>query len=393
MPQPTRRLQQIKPYVFAALAERKREALARGATILDLSLGSPDQPTPAPIIEALAEAARDVTRHGYPSFTGEPAYKEAFAAYLQRRFGATIDPVTMLVPTAGAKEALAQLIQVYCDEHDVLLIPDVSYPVYQRAAMATGAETVLLPVRAEDGWWPDLEAIPAETRRRARVLILNFPNNPTGAVTTRERWAEAVAFANRHDILLVSDLAYSELAFAGEPACSVLEIPGAQETAVEIHSCSKIFSMAGLRVGMVVAPPAVAAALNACRNLVGYGAPTAIQRAAAFAFANAERFSAEIGAGYRARIAAAVDGFTRGGHRVSGPPGGMYLWLPVPAGLTDWELMEALMAREGIIVTPGSGFGPGGNGYVRLSMVASPAVLGEATERAAALWVGAGVAG
>lgn len=389
VPVPTQRLQQIKPYVFATLAAKKRTLQAGGATILDLSLGSPDQATPAPIIDALAEAARDTTRHGYPNMQGDPRFKTAFAAFLKRRFGIVVEPISQLVPTAGAKEALAQIVQAYCGEGDAILIPDVSYPVYERAAMAVGAEIVQLPVSAEQGWWPDLAAVPADVRQRAKILILNYPNNPTGATTTLEHWAEAVEFARANDILLVSDLAYSELTYDGPPAPSVLQLPGAIDVAIEVHSCSKNFSMAGLRVGIVVGRPEVCRALDACRNLVGYGAPTVVQLAAAYAFDHAETLTTMLRAGYRARLDAAIAGFAAGGHDVALPQGAMYLWVPVPAGMTDWDVTETLLAREQLVVTPGSGFGPGGAGYIRISMVAPPEVLREACERAASVWAGA----
>lgn len=386
MPVPTERLRQIKPYVFATLAQKKHARMASGARIIDLSLGSPDQPTPAPIVEALAAAARDTTRHGYPNFTGDPTFKASVAGFLQRRFGASVDPLTQLVPSAGAKEALAQVVRTYCNAGDVVLITDVAYPVYERAAMAVGAETVALPVSAANDWWPDLDAVSPELRRRAKVLILNFPNNPTGAVTTLARLAEAVEFARANDILFVSDLAYSELTYAGEPAPSVLQVPGALDTAIEIHSGSKNFSMAGLRLGVVVGNPEVCAALNACRNLVGYGAPTVVQLAGAVAFDRAEELSAILREGYRQRFEAAGAGFAAGGLAVTKPVGAMYLWLPVPAGMTDWEATDALLEREGVVLTPGSGFGAGGAGYLRMSMVAAPAVLEDAARRAAVLW-------
>ncbi len=391
MPAPMRRLQEIPPYVFITLAAKRQARKAAGGSVLDLSLGSPDQPTPPAIIEALAEAARDTTRHGYPHFRGEPAYLEHFADFHARRFGVTLDPSTNLVPTAGAKEALAQICRAYCDIGDVVLLADVAYPVYYRAVMASGAEVVDMPVTAEGEWWPDFAAIPVENARRAKLMILNFPGNPTGGVTTREKWAEAVAYCRAHDILLVSDLAYSELVHSGPPAPSVFEVEGAMDVALEVHSCSKNFSMAGLRIGMVVCSPDVCNILNEVRNLTGYGAPTAIQRAAAYAYEHAESCSAIIRAGYRERFDAAVAGFASGGLTVVPPVAGMYLWLPVPEGRTDWEVTDALLEQEGILLTPGSGFGVGGRGYLRISMVAPPTVLKSACRHAASAWSQASV--
>jgi LL-diaminopimelate aminotransferase len=379
-------LRAVKPYVFTTLIARKREIEATGVRVLDLSLGSPDQPMPEALIAAVAAAVEDRTAHGYPVMTGEGAFGDAFAAYMQRRFGVTLDPTSEVVPTAGAKEGLAHLVLAYCESGDAMLITDVAYPVYERAVAAAGADLVRLPVTAESGYWPDLDAVDPAVARRAKFLLLNFPNNPTGAVTTRERWAEAVAFCRQWDIILISDIAYSELVHTGEAAPSVFEVEGAREVAVEIHSGSKNFSMAGMRLGVVCGRADVCAVLNNYRTLVGYGVPTIVQRSGAFAFAHAEALSAEIRSGYRARIDAAVAGFRAAGVTVSPPHAGMYLWIPVPPGMTDWEVTDRLMAEERIVITPGSGFGPGGAGYIRVSLVAPPEVLHDACRRIAAPW-------
>ncbi|HET9133118.1 MAG TPA: aminotransferase class I/II-fold pyridoxal phosphate-dependent enzyme [Gemmatimonadales bacterium] len=386
MPEPTARLRGIQPYVFATLIARKRALEAEGVRVLDLSLGSPDQPMPEGLIAAVAEAVQDRRAHGYPVMSGELALLTAFADFMQRRFGVTLDPRTEVVPTAGAKEALAHLVLAYCEPGDAMLITDVAYPVYERAVAASGADLVLLPVTADSQWWPDLSAIDAATARRAKFLLLNFPNNPVGAVATRAQWAEAVDFCRAHDIILISDLAYSELVQHGEAAPSVFEVAGAREVAIEIHSGSKNFSMAGLRLGMVAGRADVCGALNAYRTLVGYGVPTIVQRAGTYAFTHAEALAAELREGYRARFDAAVAGFAEGGLHVAPPPAGMYLWIPVPAGMTDWDVQRRLLDEERIMVTPGSGFGPGGAGYVRLSMVAAPDVLRDAGHRAARIW-------
>lgn len=389
MPEPTALLRAVQPYVFTTLIARKRAVEAEGHRVLDLSLGSPDQPMPDALIAAVAEAVQDRTAHGYPAMFGEKAFGETFAAYMQRRFGVSLDPAREVVPTAGAKEALAHMVLAYLEPGDAMMITDVAYPVYERAVAAAGAELVRLPVTAAAGYFPDLAAVDPAVARRAKFLLLNFPNNPTGAVTTRERWAEAVAFCRAHDIILISDIAYSELVHTGERAPSVFEVEGAKEVAVEIHSGSKNFSMAGMRLGVVCGRADVCATLNDYRTLVGYGVPTIVQRAGAFAFAHAEELAAGIRAGYRARLEASVAGFAEAGVTVSPPQAGMYLWIPVPAGLTDWDVTDKLLAEERIVITPGSGFGPGGAGYVRISMVAPPEVLRDACRRAAAPWAAA----
>ncbi len=386
MPESTALLRAVQPYVFTTLIARKRLVEAAGHTVLDLSLGSPDQPMPDALINAVAEAVQDRTAHGYPAMFGEKAFGETFVAYMHRRFGVTIDPVTEVVPTAGAKEALAHMVLAYLEPGDAMMITDVAYPVYERAVAAAGAELVRLPVTAGGGYFPDLTAVDPAVARRAKFLLLNFPNNPTGAVTTRERWVEAVAFCRAHDIILISDIAYSELVHSGERAPSVFEVEGAKDVAVEIHSGSKNFSMAGMRLGVVCGRADVCATLNAYRTLVGYGVPTIVQRAGRFAFEHAEELATGIREGYRARLDAAVAGFADAGVTVSPPQAGMYLWIPVPAGMTDWDVTDKLLAEERIVITPGSGFGPGGAGYIRISMVAPPEVLRDACRRAAAPW-------
>jgi LL-diaminopimelate aminotransferase len=389
MPAPTRILDSIQPYVFTTLIERKRALEAEGVRVLDLSLGSPDQPMPRALMDAFKEAVEDTRAHGYPVMSGERAFHEAFAAFVARRFGVTLDPATDVVPTAGAKEALANLVAAYCEPGDAMMIADVAYPVYERAVASAGAELIRLPVHAAEGYWPDLGAIAPDVARRAKFLLLNFPNNPTGAVTTVARWAEAVEFCRRHDIILISDIAYSELVYHGPQAPSVFEVPGAHDVAIEIHSGSKNFSMAGMRLGVVSGRPDVIRVLNRYRTLVGYGVPTVVQRAGTFAFAHAEALAAELREGYRARFDAAVQGFEEGGVMVTPPPAGMYLWIPVPDGTTDWELTERILREERVMVTPGGGFGPGGSRYVRVSMVAPPAVLRDACHRISAPWVAA----
>ncbi|HRP07557.1 MAG TPA: aminotransferase class I/II-fold pyridoxal phosphate-dependent enzyme, partial [Gemmatimonadales bacterium] len=313
MPSPTRILQSIQPYVFTTLIGKKRLIEAEGHRVIDLSLGSPDQPMPPALIESIAAAARDTRSHGYPVMTGEMAFHEAFAGFMQRRFGVSLDIPSEVVPTAGAKEALANVVAAYCEPGDAMLTADVAYPVYERAVAASGADVVRMPVRAAEQYWPDLDAITAADAARAKFLLLNFPNNPTGAVTTRERWAEAVEWCRRNDVILISDIAYSELVQHGDPAPSVFEVEGAREVAIEVHSGSKNFSMAGMRLGVVCGRRDVITALNSYRTLVGYGVPTVVQRAGAFAFAHAEELSRGIREGYRERFAAAVQGFADAG--------------------------------------------------------------------------------
>jgi LL-diaminopimelate aminotransferase len=336
------------------------------------------------VIEAAQRAAADLGRHGYPPFRGTPEFLAAASAYMADRFGATLDPDREIVAVSGSKEGIAHLLHAFCGPGDVVLVPDVYYPVYARAPMLHGAEPVLLPVRAPS-FLPDLDAVPAEALRRAKVLIVNYPNNPTGAVCDLAFLARCVEFARRHDLLLVSDLAYSELTFDGYRAPSVFEVPGAHDVAVELHSCSKAFNMAGLRVGFAAGAGPACDTLMAYRSNVGYGTPWVAQGAGAHALAHHAEFSAAVAAEYRTRRDAVYGALAAAGWDVTPPRAAMYAWLPVPDGYDDWGWVRAGIDEAGVVVTPGLAFGPGGAGYFRISFVQPAAVLADAVARLAPL--------
>jgi LL-diaminopimelate aminotransferase len=338
----------------------------------------------ASVVEAAQRAAADDGRHGYPPFRGTPEFLGAAAAFLAERFGAALDPTRELVAVSGSKEGIAQLLAAYCGPGDVALVPDVYYPVYARAPLLNGADVAFLPVRAP-GFLPDLDAVPAEALRRAKVLVVNYPNNPTGAVCDVAFLARCVAFARAHGLLLVSDLAYSELTYDGYRAPSVFEVPGAREVAVELHSCSKAFNMAGLRIGFVAGAAGACDTLCAYRSNVGYGTPWVAQAAGADALARHAELSAPVAAEYRARRDAVYGALAAAGWAAEPPRAAMYAWLPVPEGYDDWGWVRAAMDDAGVVVTPGLAFGPGGAGYFRLSFVQPAEVLASAVGRLAPL--------
>lgn len=362
-------LHSLPPYIFAELDRLKAAARARGMPLVDLGIGSPDLPVAPSIIDALAAAARDSASHGYPPFRGVPAYCAAIARFIQSRFGVAINPEREALALSGAKEGLAQLIMALCSPGDVVLVPEIYYPVYARATWLSGAEVRWVPMRASDGFVMDLDAISAEDARAARILIVNYPNNPTGARVEREFFERAVAFARTHDVLLVSDLAYSELTFGGSPAPSALEIYSARDVTIEFHSLSKTFSMAGFRIGFAVGNAEAMDALAAYRSNVGYGTPTSVQLAAAYALDHYATLVPEKVAAYRSRRDAAIGGFAAAGWRVEPPVASMYLWLAVPAGVDDWTWVRTLIDEDGVVVTPGVAFGDGGKGFFRISLV------------------------
>ena len=371
----TEALRRLPAYVFAELDRRKAAARARGVELVDLGIGSPDLPIAPGILEALSTAARDPSAHGYPPFRGIPRFFASVQGFMHSRFGVAVEPASEALALSGAKEGIAQLMMAVCTPGDVVLVPEIYYPVYARAAWLAGAEVRWVRMRADNGFLLDLDAIPAEDARRARMLIVNYPNNPTGAAADRAFYERAVAFARENGTLLMSDLAYSELTFDGRTAPSALEIDGARDVTIEFHSFSKTFSMAGLRIGFAVGNADAIEALAAYRTNVGYGTPTAVQHAAAYALDHREELVPSKVKAYRARRDAMSAAFVAAGWDIPVPPASMYLWLPVPAGVDDWTWVQTLIDEDGVVVTPGVAFGEGGRGFFRISLVRDEATL------------------
>jgi LL-diaminopimelate aminotransferase len=377
-------LHRLPPYVFAELDRLKAAARARGATLVDLGIGSPDIPTAPGIIEALTTAARDPSTHGYPPFRGLPRFLDSIGRFMESRFGVTIEPATETIALSGAKEGIAHLIAALCSRGDVVLVPEIYYPVYARAAWLAGAEVYLVPMPAERGFMLDLDAIPADVARHAKLLIVNYPNNPTGAQVELEFYDRAVAFARQHDLLLVSDLAYGELTFGDTPAPSALQSDSAHDVTIEFHSCSKTFSMAGFRIGFAVGNAQAIEALAAYRTNVGYGTPTAVQHAAAYALDHRMEIVPGKVKEYRERRDAAVAAFAAAGWQIPVPTASMYLWIPVPDGVDDWRWVRTLIDQDGVVVTPGVAFGEAGRGWFRISLVRDSATLASTARTIAA---------
>jgi len=382
IPAPSPRLEQLPTYVFAWLDELKERARARGARLIDLGIGNPDQPTPPAVVEAIGRAYADPATHGYPPFRGTQRFREAVARFMGRRFGVTLDPEREVLCTSGAKEAIAHFVLAYADESRVCLVPDIYYPVHGRMTPLVGGRVHHLPLRAERGFLPDLGAVPESSLRDARVLLLNYPHNPTGAVAPLEFYEDAVAFCQRHSLVLLSDLAYSELTYDGYVAPSVLQVPGAKEVAIETHSFSKSFNMAGSRLGWACGNPELIEALYAVRTNLGYGTPAAIQEGGAYALDHAEELTPPIARRYGERRNVVIEGFRSLGWPVAeSPRATMFVWLPVPARFTAAAWTEHLIDAADVVVTPGHAFGPGGEGFFRTSLVAEPPVLREVFER------------
>lgn len=373
---PSQLLHTIPPYVFWELDARRAALRAQGRTLLDLGIGSPDQPIPDVVVEAMQRAAAEPALSGYPYFRGHPDFMASVTAYLSGRFGVSVDPTRELVALAGSKEGLAELVLSHVDPGDVVLIPAVYYPVYARAPQLAGATPVCVPL-LDDGRL-DLEAIEPSSLSRARMLVVNYPSNPTTATSSLAEYGRLIEFARTHRLLLVSDLAYSELSYDGYTVPSVLEVPGAKEVAVELHTCSKSFNMAGVRIAFVAGNAAAIDTLDQYRANIGYGVSTLAQRAGEAAFTHHASIVPGVVAEYRRRRDAIVKAFCDRGWPVTAPSATMYLWLKVPPGYEDWAWVDALMQGPGVVVTPGVAFGEAGRGHFRLSFVRPPEVLASA---------------
>ncbi len=369
-------LQSIPPYIFWELDARRTAHKARGRTLIDLGIGSPDQAIPAVVIEAMQRAAADRSLSGYPHFKGSPLFTGAVTQYMHERFAVTLDPVREVIALAGSKEGIAELVLSHCNPGDVVLIPEIYYPVYARAPQLAGATPVLVPILADGRL--DLDAVPPDALSRARMLIVNYPCNPTTATVPLAEYTRLVDFAERHGLLLVSDLAYSELSYDGFVVPSVFQVPGASRVAVELHTCSKSFNMAGLRIAFMAGNAQAIDTVDKYRANVGYGVSTLAQQAGAAAFTHHASIVPPVVAEYRARRDALVHAFNSAGWAVPAPNATMYLWLPVPAGYDDWGWVDALLDGPGVVVTPGLAFGEAGTGHFRVSLVQPAETLARA---------------
>jgi LL-diaminopimelate aminotransferase len=375
------RLQALPPYIFAELDRLKAAARERGVDVIDLGMGNPDRPTPPAVVQAATAALQDPSTHRYPTFDGRPQRRRAIAAWDQARYGVALDPDREVLPLIGSKEGIAHLALAYVNPGDVSLVPSPSYPVHSRGTILAGGHVESLPLRADQGWQVDFDAISPDAATRARLMFFNYPNNPTAATAERPLFERAVRFAQETQTLLVHDMAYAELAFDGHKPTSLLEIPGALDTGVEFHTFSKTFSMAGWRVGFVVGNARMIAALTKVKSNMDYGLFPAVQEAAIAALQLPHSEVEDVIAMYRERRDVVVDGLRAIGYDVERPRATMYVWVPVPAGQTSASFATRLIDEAGVVVTPGTAFGSGGEGFVRISLIVPPDRLREAIAR------------
>ncbi len=384
----SQRLTQVPPYLFAQLDARKAAVVARGVDVIPLGIGDPDLSTPEPIIAEMRQAVGDPSNHRYPDYKGSLSFRQAAARYMLRRFGVTVDPERELLGLIGAKEGLAHLVWALVDPGDVTLCPDPGYPVYAVHTAFCGGFAYRMPLRAEHGFLPELSRIPTEIVERAKILFLNYPNNPTTAVADLEFFEEAVDFCRRYGIVLCHDNAYAEITYDGYHAPSVLEVQGAKDVAIEFHSLSKPFNMTGWRIGFACGNADAIEALGTVKNNTDSGPFTAVQVAAERALTQSEALVASQVSVYRRRRDRMVEALRAAGIAVQPPRGTIYLWCPVPEGETSEGFAGRLLEEAGVFVTPGTGYGQEGEGFFRISLTCSDDRLEEAARRIAALGSG-----
>ncbi|MFB3819234.1 MAG: LL-diaminopimelate aminotransferase [Candidatus Methylomirabilales bacterium] len=375
------RLRALPPYLFAELDRMKQEQVKKGVDIISLGIGDPDLPTPPHVIQALAVTAADPKNHQYPSYEGMPAFRQAAADWYRARFGVRLKPETEVLTLIGSKEGIGHLPLAFVNPGDVVLVPDPAYPVYAAGTLFAGGEPYAMPLRPAHDFLPDLRALPADILKRARVLWLNYPNNPTGAVAPRTFLAEAVAFARDHRLILAHDAPYSEVAFDGYRPLSVLEIEGAKDVAVEFHSVSKTYNMTGWRLGFAVGNAEILAGLGRVKQNLDSGVFQAVQYAGMAALAGSQECVAENNRIWQERRDVLVEGLASVGIRVAPPKATFYLWAPVPRGFTSQSFCAELLMKAGVVVTPGNGFGQAGEGFVRMAFTVGVDRLREAVAR------------
>ncbi len=375
------RIKALPPYLFAQIDQKKREKLAQGVDVIDLGVGDPDLPTPKPIVEAMQRAVEKPEHHRYPSYEGMLSFRQAVADWYKRRFGVELDPQKEVVALIGSKEGIAHFPLAFVNPGDVVLCPDPAYPVYKIGTLFAGGEPYILPLKEENRFLPDFKSVPKDVLKRAKIIWVNYPNNPTSATATESFYKELIEWARENNIIVASDLAYSEIYFGNEKPMSILQIEGAKEVAIEFHSFSKTFNMTGWRLGMAVGNEKLIAGLGKVKTNVDSGQFQAVQEAGITALNLPEEELQKIRDTYKERRSAMVKALEEVGLRVYPSDATFYLWVKVPEGYTSAEFVSRLLDECGIVCTPGNGFGEYGEGYFRISLTVPTQRLLEAVER------------
>ena len=383
--QVAQRVQELPPYLFARIDKMKQEVKARGVDVISLGIGDPDQPTLLSVVEAMGKAIHDPNNHQYPAYEGSLAFRQSCAVYLKKRLGISLDPDKEILALIGSKEGIGHLPFAFVDPGDITLVPDPGYPVYATATRFAGGEPYLMPLREDNAFLPDLKRIPVSVWKRAKILFLNYPNNPTGAKANRAFFEQALDLASRYGVLVAHDAAYFEVYTGKERPLSILEIDGARDWAIEFHSHSKTYNMTGWRIGFAAGSPKAIDALGRIKNNLDSGAFTAIQDAAAIANLLPESERNKVRRVYAERRKLALSLLRKAGFQVFDQGATFYLWVRVPQGMTSADFAMKALDQAGVVITPGNGFGQYGEGYFRVTLCAETERLREALTRLASL--------
>jgi len=378
---PAKRINQLPKYLFAKIDELKKEAIKKGMDLIDLGIGDPDTPTPEHIIAALKEGVNNPQYHQYPSYNGLLEFRVAVANWYKDRFGVALDPEKEVLALIGSKEGIAHIPVAFVNPGDVGLIPDPGYPVYQSSITLAGGTPYAIPLREDNDFLPDLTAIPVDVLSRAKLFFFNYPNNPTTATCSLDFFQQVVEFANKHNVIICHDAAYSEIYFDGIKPMSFLQADGAKEVGVEFHSLSKTYNMTGWRIGFVVGNAQVLAGLQKVKTNIDSGVFQVVQYAGIKALTSSQDCVENMRTRYQNRRNTLVEGLNNLGWKVKKPKATFYLWLPTPNHLTSLEVTSQLIQEVGIVTTPGVGFGYYGEGYIRMALTVEEERLKEAVAR------------
>ena len=375
------RIQTIPPYLFAEIDKKKEEALKRGVDIINLGIGDPDQPTPNNIIEKLRESVKDSKTHHYPPYQGTTEFRQAVVSWYKNRFGVNLDPEQEVMALIGSKEGIAHSFLAFIDTGDFSLIPDPGYPVYKTGTLFANGFPYIMPLLEENDFLPNLEEIDEEVAQRAKLMFINYPNNPTAAVANKDFFEKVVKFAKKYDILVCHDFAYSEMTFDGYKTSSFLEIEGAKDVGIEFHSLSKIYNMTGWRLGFAVGNKDAISALSTIKTNIDSGAFKAIQEAGVEALTGPQDNIEKMNEIYTRRRNVVINGLNKLGWNLKPTKATFYIWIPTPKNINSADFANLLLEKTGIIVTPGIGYGEYGEGFVRIALTVEEKRLEEAIER------------
>ncbi len=375
------RLEKIPPYLFAEIDRKIDEAKAKGIDIISLGIGDPDKPTLQPVVDEMHKAIDNPKNHDYPPYNGTAEFRKAASDWMKKRFGVDVDPDKEVLANIGSKEAIAHVFFAFVDKGDYTLVPDPGYPVYKNATIFAGGTPYAMPLLEENGYLPDFDKIPEDIAKKSKIMFLNYPNNPTGAVADLDFFKKAVDFCKKYDILLCHDMAYCEMTYDGYVAPSILQVEGAKDIAIEFYSHSKSYNMTGWRVGFVAGNADAIKALGTIKNNIDSGTFKAIQQAAVAAFNIDKKYIDELNNMYQQRRDAMEEGLKELGWDLKPSKATFYLWLPVPKGMTSEEFVTLMLEKAHLVVPPGNGYGRYGEGYFRIALTKDVQTIKECIRR------------